>query len=58
MPEYDDKYTFEYKGYKGWEVARVYNRETSLLKVTQDFLHTVLNDNEDLQWRLTTPTYQ
>lgn len=58
MPEfnYDDYYTIEFKGPKGWEVYNTYDRSVGISKVTELFVSTVVNDRGDMQWRLTTPT--
>ena len=52
---FDNYHTIEYKGSKGWEVARTFNPNTfGLFTVSQKFCEIVVNDREQLQWRLTT----
>ena len=51
--DYDLYYTIEYKGSKGWEVIKTYDKTVGAFKVTQAFLKLLVNN--DGQYRLTTP---
>lgn len=53
---FDDYYTIEFYGTKGWEVLQTHTHTIGILKATQLFANIVVNDRDDLQWRLTTPT--
>lgn len=51
--DWDNYYTIEFKGSKGWEVIRTFDKSFGALKVTQEFLKLLVNN--DGQYRLTTP---
>ena len=53
--DFDEFHTIEFKGSKGWEVFQTHLPEhVGISAVTHMFLSIVVNDREDLQWRLTT----
>lgn len=53
--DFDAYHTIEFKGSKGWEVFQTHDpKHVGLWRITQLFLEIVVNDREDLQWRLTT----
>jgi hypothetical protein len=54
LPYWDKYYTIEFKGFKGWEIHSSYDPAYGLHKVIEIFQRIVINDSENLQWRLTT----
>lgn len=51
--DWDNYYTIEYKGSKGWEVVKYYDKTTGINEVIRRFQEMVVNN--DGQYRLTTP---